>query len=83
LTHVTIAAANLWVFFGMIAMAGLTGNVDVKARQERVGKAVLTTSQWNPQDDYDHMESSVSFALILAGSSLVPLLVWAVTYYVL
>lgn len=82
ITKVIFSSANLWTFVAMLVFAGLTGHVDMQARQERVKRAVLTTSKWNSRHDYEHMEDSVSFAVTLGISSGVPLLVWALTYFV-
>lgn len=80
-TNVTISTANLLIFIAMIVLAGLNGNIDTQDPQIKASSAILNTSHGNSKDDFDHTESSVSFTLKLAGSSIIPLLVWAIAYF--
>lgn len=81
ITNITFSSANLLIGMVMIVLAGIIGGANMRGREEQVGKAIYKTAQWNSDIDNENMETSVSFSLTLGGASIIPLLVWAVTYY--
>lgn len=82
ITRLTFSSANLLIFVVMIISAGIISGSN-RGCEEQLDKSMCKAPGKYSYIDDESMKKGVSLSLTLGGASVIPFLVWVVTYYLL